>query len=179
MYEAYDRVTKELQERGNTVVPPADVNIPHGSSALAFIDEALGAAAMSVHLLGAKAGFAPDSQDPIVKLQLARAAAKVGAPLKQDEGGDRQAFKRIIWAPKVLENDADTKTVLERDPASVLTQSFGSRQLDTDEIEGSSLTRFVTFLFSCPRSFRPNGRFLRGQNSTCIIVARIPISSAW
>ena len=150
MYEAYDRVTKELQERGNNVVPPADVNIPHDSSALAFIDEALGAAAMSVHLLGAKAGFAPDSQDPIVKLQLARAAAKVGAPLKQGEGGDRQAFKRIIWAPKVLENDADTKTVLERDPASVLTQSFGSRQLDTDEIEGSSLTKFVTFLLQLP-----------------------------
>ena len=162
MYEAYDRVTKELQERGNNVVPPADVNIPHDSSALAFIDEALGAAAMSVHLLGAKAGFAPDSQDPIVKLQLARAAAKVGAPLKQGEGetgvvcdyirngGDRQAFKRIIWAPKVLENDADTKTVLERGPASVLTQSFGSRQLDTDEIEGSSLTRFVTFLLQLP-----------------------------
>ena len=100
MYEAYDRVTKELQERGNTVVPPADVNIPHGSSALAFIDEALGAAAMSVHLLGAKAGFAPDGQDPIVKLQLARAAAKVGAPLKQDEAGDRQVFKRIIWGPR-------------------------------------------------------------------------------
>ena len=30
------------------------------------------------------------------------------------------------------------------------TQSFGSRQLDTDEIEGRGLTRFVTFLLQLP-----------------------------
>ena len=63
-------MTKELQERGNNVVLQPMSIFRTICSALAFIDEALGAAAMSVHLLGAKAGFAPDSQDPIVKLQL-------------------------------------------------------------------------------------------------------------
>jgi len=41
------------------------------SSATSFIDTALKEAEIAIHLLGEKAGAAPEDQLPIVKLQLA------------------------------------------------------------------------------------------------------------
>ena len=72
----YDRIVSELIGKGHTVVPEPTEDIPL-DSAVEAIDTALLDAEIAVHLLGEKAGDAPEDQPPMVKLQLARAAVRV------------------------------------------------------------------------------------------------------
>lgn len=139
MRMGYDRIVSELVGKGHTVVPDPTEDIPLGS-ALGAIDAALLAAEISVHLLGEKAGDAPEDQAPMVKLQLARAAAKVS---KDNQG----TFHRIIWAPSLWTlpcNTGQPPTETPRPPLEVLAKF--DHQLATDKIEGDSLSKFVDFL---------------------------------
>ncbi len=136
MRQAYLRVGEELKGRGYELVPPLDAGIPIEEGANAFVAEALGRAKLSVHLLGANPGYKPEDSKEIVPLQLERAAARVGA--------DGAGFRRIIWAPKVMEGGAGGAPVAERDPVDVLT-GF-DRQLPNDKVDGSALGRFIDFL---------------------------------
>jgi hypothetical protein len=157
MRAAYDRLVKELQGRGYTVVPDPKEEIPYTSSAAAWIDEALTSAELSVHLLGEKPGYAPEGEERIVKLQLARAAARVPAAPDSRADLDR-SFHRVMWAPKVLADGA-SGPALERDPAEVLSKF--DRQLPADKIEGDTLSKFVDFLIqhlvnTAPPAARPS-----------------------
>jgi hypothetical protein len=142
MREAYDRLVKELQGRGYSITPDPREEIPCTATAAAWIDEALASAELSVHLVGERPGYAPEGEERIVKLQLARAAAKVPAAPSAGADADR-AFHRMIWAPKVLQNDA-AQAARERDPAEVLARF--DRQLPADKLEGDTLSKFVDFL---------------------------------
>jgi hypothetical protein len=144
MREAYSRLVEELSGRGYAVVPPATEEIPNDASATQFVERALAAAELSVHLLGERAGYAPEDAEPIVKLQLTRAAARVPAEADGTEAWSR-SFRRIVWAPKVVEATATIAGKADRDPLAVLTKF--DRQLATDKIEGDSLSKFVDFLF--------------------------------
>jgi hypothetical protein len=136
MRSAYDRMVVELANSGYTIVPDPAKDIPVDSTAVKFIDEALSTADFSIHLLGEKPGFAPDDAEPIVKLQLARAAEK---PANGERG---RKLKRIIWAPKILDlNAAQSEAHELRDPLEVLSR-FGS-YMDTDAVEGDILSKFV------------------------------------
>jgi hypothetical protein len=142
MRMGYDRVVNELIGKGHTVVPPPGQDIPLDSSATDIIDAALKSAEISVHLLGEKAGPAPeDDQLPIVKLQLARAAAKAD----QDDGAK---FHRIIWAPSLWTIPPAAADLEEREttrhPIDVLAKF--DRQLPTDKVEGDSRSKFIDFL---------------------------------
>jgi hypothetical protein len=140
MRTGYDRIVSELIGKGYTVVPPPAEDIPL-DSAVAVIDAALANAEISVHLLGEKSGDAPEDQLPMVKLQLARAAAKEGR-----DGATK--FHRLIWAPSLWPaSAADTNQSareITRYPIDVLTKF--DRQLPTDKVEGDSLSKFVDFL---------------------------------
>jgi hypothetical protein len=150
MRVAYDRVVHELAGRGYVVVPEGD--IPPDETAVEFIDKAMSAADLSVHLLGVKAGYAPQDVAPIVKLQLERAIKRAGADAPSAvpsasgaQGGDKYRFRRILWAPKIL--DADSVLVPgagERDPLAVV--ATFSKQLPTDKIDGQGLSKFIDFL---------------------------------
>jgi hypothetical protein len=139
MRAGYDRIVSELVGKGHTVVPPPTEEIPL-DQAVATIDAALSNAEIAVHILGEKAGDTPEDQLPMVKLQLAHAAAKAAA-----DGGAR--FHRIIWAPSLwpLQPDTDPQAgEATRHPVDVL-KKF-DRQLPTDKIEGDSLSKFVDYL---------------------------------
>jgi hypothetical protein len=150
MRVAYDRVVHELTGRGYAVVPETD--IPADETAAEFVDALLASASMSVHLLGAKKGYAPQEVAPIVTLQLQRAAkrAEDPAPPKGPAApGDRafakSRFRRIVWALKVLDADtADLAVAVERDPLTVL--STFSDKLATDKIDGQGLSKFIDYL---------------------------------
>jgi hypothetical protein len=132
MRSYYEQTVEELQGRGYAVVPDPAALIPNqsGPAATAFVDEALAEAEFSIHLLGEMAGYIPDGGDPIVKLQLARAAARPG-------------LRRIIWAPKVLPaTEAGGVNLLDRKPFDVL-QKFGQK-LPADRVDGSEFMAFVT-----------------------------------
>lgn len=134
MQQAYHRLIRELAGRGYAVSPSPNEEIPNDSSAKEFIEQALSVAEASVHLLGEGAGYAPEEQSPIVKLQLSLAA----------QCASDDAFRRIIWAPKQLaRSDADTESI-ERDPLAVLDRF--DKSLSTDKIEGGYLTKFIEFL---------------------------------
>jgi hypothetical protein len=142
MQSAYDSVVKELVGRGYAVVPDPATAVPGSSAALAFIDEHVAKAEISVHLLGEKAGFTPEDQEPIVKLQLARAAERERSCAETaDDVGSR--FRRIVWAPKILEEES-TATAAERTPAIVL-MNF-TEPVASDKIVGDNLSKFVIFL---------------------------------
>ena len=139
MRAGYDRIVSELVGRGHTVVPPPMEDIPLGA-AVETIDKALSGAEISIHLLGEKAGAAPEDQLPMVKLQLARAAEKAG----KDGGGK---FHRLVWAPAMWSSQAAAgqgAPEVERHPVDVLTRF--DRQLPTDKVEGDSLSKFVDFI---------------------------------
>jgi hypothetical protein len=145
MDEAYNRLAKELQGRGYGIVPDISSDIPKSSTALAYIDEALAKAELSIHLLGERRGFAPDDEglDPIVKLQLARARERGGAANADQTG---RGFRRIVWAPKALEAGGPAAVaVKDRDPLEVLARF--DTQVATDKIDGDILGKFVEFLF--------------------------------
>jgi hypothetical protein len=139
MRAGYDRIVSELVGKGHTVVPPPAEDIPL-DSAVAVIDAALSNAEIAVHLLGEKSGEAPEDQLPMVKLQLARAAAKEGK-----DGGAK--FHRLIWAPSLWTAPADPSQPareITRHPIDVLTKF--DRQLPTDKVDGNSISTFVEFL---------------------------------
>jgi hypothetical protein len=139
MRQGYDRIVSELTGKGHTVVPDPAEEIPL-DSALDAVDAALAKAEISVHLLGEKAGEAPEDQPPMVKLQLLCAAEKASG----DASGQ---FHRLVWAPGVLAVPASGKqaaTELTRRPLDVLAKF--APQLASDKIEGDSLSRFVDFL---------------------------------
>jgi hypothetical protein len=133
MKSGYDRVAAELRGRGFMVVPNAE--IPYDRSAVSFVDEAMGLAEASVHLLGEFKGYAPAEEEPIAKLQLSRARLKPVA--------GSSSFKRIVWVPKVL-RDEDGHSLTQRHSLEL----FGrfDQQLDGDKIFGGELSDFVEFL---------------------------------
>jgi len=128
---AYDRLVKELSAAGYAVTPPPELDIPP-EGAGTFVDEALAAADLSVHLLGERPGFAPDGATPIVQFQLAQAAERAAAG---------EGFRRILWAPRFL---GDAGQTVERDPLEVVARF--DRQLDGDTVVGDNLSAFTEFL---------------------------------
>ena len=136
----YDRIVSELVGKGHTVVPPPKEEIPL-DTAVDAIDAALSNAEISVHLLGEKAGDAPEDQLPMVKLQLARAAAK------EAQGRGRKVSPRHVGA-QPLDRPSQAQLCRRprptRHPVDVLAK-FDS-QLPTDKVEGDSLSKFVDFL---------------------------------
>ena len=112
----------------------------HSNSAVEAIDTALLDAEIAVHLLGEKAGDAPEDQPPMVKLQLARAAVRASKDIQAK-------FHRIVWAPSLWTIPSNTDkppTEIMRHPLEVLAKF--DQQLATDKIEGDSLSKFVDFL---------------------------------
>jgi len=158
MRAGYDRIVSELAGRGHTVVPRPLEDIPL-KSAVSVIDEALSGAEISIHLLGEKAGDAPEDELPMVRLQLARAAAQAG----KDGSGK---FHRLVWAPglwSVQPNAGQPAQETVRHPVDVLAKF--DRQLPTDKVEGDSLSKFVELPPTAPRghcaaalAFRVAGR---------------------
>lgn len=143
MQAAYDSVVKELVGSGYAVVPDPAADIPGNSSALAFIDAQLAQAEISVHLLGEKNGFTPeDHEKPIVGLQLARAAEREARCADSAEANGSR-FRRILWAPKTLAEDA-TANPVERRPEVVLLNF--TDPVATDKLVSDNRTNFVSFL---------------------------------
>jgi hypothetical protein len=139
MRAGYDRIVSELVGKGHTVVPSPAQDMPL-NSAVADIDAALSGAEISIHLLGEKAGDAPEDQLPMVKLQLARAAAKIS----RNEGAK---FHRVVWAPglwTVPTSDTQPAREMTRHPVEVLARF--DQQLPTDKVEGDTLSKFVDYI---------------------------------
>ena len=134
----YDRVVSELIGKGHTVVPEPTEDIPL-DSAVEAIDTALLDAEIAVHLLGEKAGDAPEDQPPMVKLQLARAAVRVSKDIKRNF---TELFGHLVCGHS--SNTDKPPTEIMRHPLEVL-EKF-DQQLATDKIEGDSLSKFVDFL---------------------------------
>ncbi|HEY6326628.1 MAG TPA: toll/interleukin-1 receptor domain-containing protein [Candidatus Cybelea sp.] len=135
MKDAYDRLVEELQGRGYRVVPDPGAKMPSDATATNFIQNTLRDAEVSIHLIGEKAGPAPEEQEPILPLQLRLAAERAAAA---PEG---QTFCRIIWAPRTL--GANGAAGDGRDPLEVV-KRFGA--VDGDKIEGCELGNFVEFV---------------------------------
>jgi hypothetical protein len=131
MLKEYRRIARELCDRGFNIVPGEDQEIPTDQSAPIFIDEALKSADISVHLIGAY-GYAPANSDRMVRLQLDRAAGRVGTQNK-----DPDNFHRVIWAPRFV---ADFEF---HDPLD----NLAPFRLDGDKlIESDNLSVFDDFL---------------------------------
>ena len=141
MVAGYDRIVNELVARGHTVVPSPAQDIPIGSGATEVIDAALENAEIAIHLLGEKVGGVPDDKQlPIVKLQLARAAAKA-------DKDDAATFHRVIWAPgfwTIQEDAGQPAREITRQPNDVLARF--DRALPTDKVQGDSESKFIDFL---------------------------------
>jgi len=143
MQADYDRIVSELVGRGHKVVPPPMEEVPL-NEAIKIIDDALSSAEISIHLLGEKAGPAPEDQSPMVKLQLERAAGRVPEALGKDEAGK---FRRLVWAPALWSVQAvagQPAQQIKRHPVDVLTRF--DRQLPSDKVEGDSPSKFVDFI---------------------------------
>ena len=69
--------------------------------------------------------------------QLARARARAERP----EDQTKRAFRRIVWAPRILDT---SDPAVERDPLQVLARF--DRQIATDQIHGGIWSEFVEFL---------------------------------
>ena len=107
------------------------------------MDQALKASELSIHLVGEKPGFAPDDDAPrIVKLQLMRARERAASA----QGADGAKFRRVVWAPKVLEIGVRAGAAIrERDPIEVLSRF--DQQGPSDMIEGDVISKFLESLF--------------------------------
>jgi hypothetical protein len=150
MRQSYFRLLEELQGRGHIVVPGTAEEIPTDATAGKFVRTALESAELSIHLLGEGAGYQPEQGEPIVKLQLSRAAVRASTAADSD-GAPGNRFHRIIWAPKAMEvervqedGSVHAQMLTERDPLKVL--AGFNQQLATDEIVGDNLSKFVEFL---------------------------------
>jgi TIR domain len=127
----YVRLVDELRQRGYIVAPKPDADIPADGSARDFIRDAVTGAELSVHLLGEKAGWAPEECEPVVPLQLKMAA--------------ETQTRRIIWAPRILVDEhAQARDAQDRDPFAVLAKF--DRKLDTDTVDGSEISAFAQFV---------------------------------
>lgn len=162
MRQAYRRVTGELVARGCTVVPDPEQEIPSDSSAVAFIDAALARAEFSIHLLGKLKGFTPESSQasepgsPITMLQLQRAALRAPDPAATED--EKPPFRRLIWAPKVLEQvGAPQAAEVARDPLSVLSD-FGESVGSGDSIVGDNFDSFLHFVKAYLQKTTPRGK---------------------
>lgn len=139
---AYQRVAGELLAQGYDIRPQPDAYIPSDCSAAGFIDDALASCELSVHLLGNDVGFAIAGGATSVGLQLRRAAAAV-----QATSGSKAEFRRIVWAPKILQASADAdgaRKTGQRDPLQVL--QLIDDYLPNDKVDGGGVNDFVTFL---------------------------------
>jgi hypothetical protein len=133
MRAPYARLVDELTQRGYDVMPKPDAEVPVDASAKDFFRDALVGTELSIHLLGEKAGWAPEECEALVPLQLKLAA----------ESGTR----RIIWAPRILVDEhaaAAAPGGEPRDPFAVLARF--DRKLDGDTIEGSEISSFAQFV---------------------------------
>lgn len=131
MRAPYARLVDELRQRGYVVAPAPDAEMPADASAKDFIRDALAGVELSIHLLGDKAGWAPEECEPIVPLQLKLAA-------------ETQA-RRIVWAPRILLDEHGQAPGTEpRDPFVVVAKF--DHKLDSDTIEGSEISAFVQFV---------------------------------
>jgi TIR domain len=147
MHEEYIRLVAELTGKGYAVVPPRMDEFPHDGSAQSFVDTALAKAELSIHLLGESAGWKPENSDEIVKLQLARAAARTEIRAASPGATANPPFHRIIWVPKVFTRDprAAGETV-QRDPYDVLGR-FGA-DCNGDRVYGDDFSSFRETLVS-------------------------------
>jgi hypothetical protein len=150
MERCYGTLLEELLRRGARIVPDVRSNLPmQADQAIAFIDAALEQAAVSIHLLGEKPGFQPEDGDPIVQLQLERAARM--ALKAHADGRQSRSFHRVIWAPRVIPGSpagAPAREIFE-----VLAKHSPGRGprpesslCNGDKIDGDTLTKFVQFL---------------------------------
>lgn len=145
----YARLVKELEGDGYTVVPNPRDKIPDDASATAFINEALGQAELSIHLLGESAGPTPEYAEPIVNLQLKCAGMRAQAQA-DEKSASTSGFRRIIWAPKLLDMNLDEDVderegaTNERDPFAVLAKF--DKEIGTDKVDSSNQTRFIGFV---------------------------------
>jgi hypothetical protein len=145
MQQPYLRLVEELGRRRFNVVPPATETIPMSAPAAEqFIDDALSEADVSIHLLGSGLGYSPEGADPIVKLQLVRAALNRERRRPESVAATSCPY-RLIWAPKIFEHSQDGRPAsTERNPLAVLTSV--APRLDSDKTEGGSLSEFVDFV---------------------------------
>ena len=89
----YDRIKRELQERGHTVLPNRPLPL-NGPALQQSVREYLSACKLSIHLIGENYGVIPEAADrSVVCLQNELAAER-----SQDG-----SFSRLIWMPEGLE----------------------------------------------------------------------------
>src|SRR5262249_47387570 len=94
-----------------------------------------------IHLLGKRVGPSPEEQEPIAKLQLSRAAARVIADLNE---GKQRGLRRIMWSNGPL-NDGEPAMQDAAGSAERLGK-FGLR-LESDRLViDDSIGRFIDFL---------------------------------
>ncbi len=94
--EAYDKIRRELQERGCMVLPDVDLPITNAAELRRKIQQALQKSKLSIHLIGQNYGVVPEGETcSLVEIQHELAAAL--AP----------AFTRLIWLPPALQTMDD------------------------------------------------------------------------
>jgi hypothetical protein len=132
----YRTIRSELTADGFQVLPDQDIPDDH-LEAVTFIDEHLSRSAMSIHLLGERAGFIPsaraaESSKPITQLQLDRAEARYSAD---------PSFRRFIWASQQPDPGQD-------DQQNLLLSAFkdGSALRESDEFVTEPLELFKNII---------------------------------
>jgi len=140
MRPSYETLRTELTRRGIAVVPSRSESIPTtGAEAIQMIDASLAQAVLSIHLVGEKPGFQPDGAQPIVQLQLDRAARLADDAAQSSK---RIHFQRLIWVPRVVPNAAPNSP--SRDPfAALAAHAAGSTG---DKVEADTLAKFTQFV---------------------------------
>ena len=64
----------------------------------------------------------------------------------QNADQSQRAFRRIIWAPKILDaGEPSAGPAVERDPLQALQRC--DKQIGADKIDGDILSKFVEYLF--------------------------------
>ncbi len=89
-----DRIKRELQERGNIVLPdrPLPLNGPEAQQA---VREYLKSCKLSIHLIGANYGLIPEALD--------RSLVCLQNELAAERSGNANSFSRLIWMPEGLQ----------------------------------------------------------------------------
>jgi hypothetical protein len=181
MREAYGTIVAELQRRGYAVVPDSMKNLPLDLSLANVIDNSFRDAEASVHLLGDGSGGIPEGEEePIVQLQLTRAAAKVAAS-EDSKPGKKGGFRRFIWAPKNLGDagaDRDPLDVLKKFDARIKTASTEDNETTTwvkgDLVHGDILAEFVSSLVKALENSTPPPEQIAQSGG---VTASIPVNS--
>ena len=143
MASSFETLRTELTRRGITVVPSASESIPiTGAEAVLMVDASLAQAALSIHLVGEKPGFQPDGAQPIVQLQLNRAAR-----LAEEAGqSKRLPFHRLIWVPRIVPGAGPDSA--PRDPFEALARLAPDSppRAAGDKVEADTLAKFTQFV---------------------------------